>query len=123
MCMYVFSMITLMFVVVVNGGYSPWSDWTQCTVTCGGGESLRSRQCTNPAPEFGGKDCSSLGSSSETMKCKSDPCPGKSSQSQYQNSSHLHVLQITQLNLVVTQTSCVDFPWFSDIQAMFTCSN
>jgi len=59
----------------VNGGYSPWSDWTQCTVTCGGGESLRSRQCTNPAPEFGGKDCSSLGSSSETVKCKSDPCP------------------------------------------------
>lgn len=62
---------------VVNGGYSPWSDWTQCTVTCGGGESLRSRQCTNPAPEFGGKDCSSLGSSSETVKCKIDPCPGK----------------------------------------------
>lgn len=69
-------MNTCMF--VVNGGYSPWSDWTQCTVTCGGGESLRSRQCANPAPEFGGKDCSSLGSSSETVKCKIDPCPGKS---------------------------------------------
>ena len=62
---------------VVNGGYSPWSDWTQCTVTCGGGESMRTRQCTNPIPEFGGKDCSSLGTSSETMKCKNDPCPGK----------------------------------------------
>nr|XP_058946642.1 uncharacterized protein LOC131774603 [Pocillopora verrucosa] len=59
----------------VDGAYSPWSDWTPCTVTCGGGESLRSRQCSNPSPEFGGRDCSSLGSSTETIKCKIDPCP------------------------------------------------
>ena len=38
---------------------------------------MRSRQCTNPSPEFGGKDCSSLGASTETMKCKNDPCPGE----------------------------------------------
>ena len=61
----------------VDGAYSPWSDWTPCTVTCGGGESLRSRQCSNPSPEFGGRDCSSLGSSTETIKCKIDPCPGR----------------------------------------------
>ena len=72
-----YRVLTILFVLVVNGGYSPWSDWTQCTVTCGGGESMRSRTCTNPSPEFGGKDCSSLGSSTETMKCKNDPCPGK----------------------------------------------
>lgn len=67
-----------MFFLVVNGAYSPWSDWTPCTVTCGGGESMRTRQCTNPSPEFGGKDCSSLGKSTEIMKCKNDPCPGNS---------------------------------------------
>ena len=47
-------------------------------MTCGGGESMRTRQCTNPSPEFGGKDCSSLGKSTEIMKCKNDPCPGNS---------------------------------------------
>ena len=67
-----------MFCLVVNGAYSPWSDWTPCTVTCGGGESMRTRQCTNPSPEFGGKDCSSLGKSTEIMKCKNDPCAGNS---------------------------------------------
>lgn len=71
-------MYRILFVVVVNGGYSPWSDWTPCTVTCGGGESIRTRQCTNPSPEFGGKDCSYLGASTETLKCRNDPCPGKS---------------------------------------------
>ena len=65
------------FSFLVDGAYSPWSDWTPCTVTCGGGESLRSRQCSNPSPEFGGRDCSSLGSSTETIKCKIDPCPGR----------------------------------------------
>ena len=67
-------------VLAVDGNYSPWSDWNPCTVTCGGGETMRTRQCSNPAPGFGGKDCSSLGASTETTKCRKDPCPGKSQQ-------------------------------------------
>ena len=61
----------------MNGNYSEWSEWTPCTVTCGGGENMRSRTCTNPAPAFGGKDCNALGPSIETGRCKVDACPGK----------------------------------------------
>ena len=37
---------------------------------------MRTRQCVDPSPEFGGKDCSSLGPSTETMICRKDLCPG-----------------------------------------------
>ena len=92
-----------MFFLVVNGAYSPWSDWTPCMVTCGGGESMRTRQCTNPSPEFGGKDCSSLGKSTEIMKCKNDPCPGNILNFVAPNVV-LHVLlqQVYQLLLLIT---------------------
>jgi hypothetical protein len=39
-----------------NGGWSEWSPWT-CSVTCGGGESISTRTCTNPVPNVYGEDC------------------------------------------------------------------
>ncbi|XP_078359400.1 coadhesin-like [Oculina patagonica] len=41
----------------IDGGWSPWGNWTSCSVTCEKGRQTRSRTCTNPAPQFGGKDC------------------------------------------------------------------
>ena len=41
----------------VNGNWSPWSTWSSCSATCGGGKRTRTRTCTNPAPANGGKDC------------------------------------------------------------------
>ncbi|EDO49204.1 predicted protein, partial [Nematostella vectensis] len=58
-----------------DGNYSQWSEWTSCTVTCGGGEQMRSRTCTNPTPHFGGKDCSAIGASTETGSCQTQECP------------------------------------------------
>ncbi|CAH3183147.1 unnamed protein product, partial [Porites lobata] len=61
--------------ISVNGGYSDWGPYSQCSKTCGGGEQKRTRTCTNPAPAYGGKDCSTLGASFSTRKCNIDPCP------------------------------------------------
>ena len=58
---------------LVDGGVSTWGEWSTCTLTCGGGSRERSRTCTNPAPEFGGADCTDALSESEP--CNSDPCP------------------------------------------------
>ncbi|XP_052278861.1 thrombospondin-2-like isoform X2 [Dreissena polymorpha] len=57
----------------VNGTWSSWSTWSQCDVTCEDGHIQRTRTCTNPAPAFGGLNCS--GESLETSACKLAKCP------------------------------------------------
>ena len=61
----------------VDGGYGEWSDFSSCSRSCGGGESVRARQCNNPAPEYEGKDCSLLGPARESRDCNTKRCPGK----------------------------------------------
>ena len=58
-----------------DGGWTMWSDWQDCSRTCGGGFTQRNRTCTNPPPQPGGVFCS--GDPEETNTCKEDPCPGK----------------------------------------------
>ena len=61
---------------LVDGGWSEWSDWTECSKDCGGGEKSRTRECNNPAPAHGGSYCSGI--SEETVTCNEDvPCPGQ----------------------------------------------
>lgn len=66
-------------IFLVHGGFSGWSPWVECSSSCGGGVSTRSRLCDNPAPKYGGKDCSTagLGSTVESKACNSFPCQGK----------------------------------------------
>lgn len=59
----------------VNGGYTSWSTFSNCSKECGGGAKLRTRNCTNPPPAHGGNDCSRLGYPEETQVCNNDPCP------------------------------------------------
>ncbi|CAH1774571.1 unnamed protein product [Owenia fusiformis] len=46
-----------------------WGSWTEggCSVTCGVGESTRTRLCDNPQPQYGGANC--FGSSKEFVEC------------------------------------------------------
>lgn len=61
-------------IFVVHGGYSLWSTWRACSVTCGKGIQKRSRLCNNPFPANGGKPCQ--GSDSEMRNCQRKLCPG-----------------------------------------------
>ena len=63
------------FYCLVNGGYSLWGEWTKCSVTCGQGQQNRIRDCSNPAPRFGGADCSALGEPFESKECYLEVCP------------------------------------------------
>ncbi|XP_022085075.1 A disintegrin and metalloproteinase with thrombospondin motifs 6-like [Acanthaster planci] len=51
----------------VDGGWSAWQPYGPCSVTCGTGQKMRTRTCTNPPPEHGGQTCT--GSSTEYLQC------------------------------------------------------
>lgn len=60
----------------INGAWSPWSAWSQCSRDCSRGIRNRKRVCSNPEPKYGGLPC--LGPSLEYQECNILPCPGKS---------------------------------------------
>lgn len=59
----------------IHGGYSQWSNFSECTLTCGGGRKTRVRTCTEPTPQHGGRDCQRFGSTNETRRCNTQFCP------------------------------------------------
>ncbi|XP_028409334.1 coadhesin-like [Dendronephthya gigantea] len=62
-------------ICLVNGGWSSWSPWSQCTASCGGGTKVRLRRCDNPIPVNNGTNCTELaGSTVETAACNIYPC-------------------------------------------------
>jgi len=56
----------------IDGGWSDFGDWSECSAECGGGTQERTRECNNPAPE-GGADCA--GDASESRACNTQECP------------------------------------------------
>ena len=61
--------------LLVDGGFTDWSEYGACSASCGGGTQKSTRSCTNPAPAHGGKECE--GATERTQECGKDPCPGK----------------------------------------------
>jgi len=62
-------------VIFRNGGYTEWSSFSICTARCGGGVRHRKRECSNPEPSLGGRNCSIFGPSVEIVACNIVPCP------------------------------------------------
>ncbi|XP_063700230.1 A disintegrin and metalloproteinase with thrombospondin motifs 15 [Culicoides brevitarsis] len=57
----------------VDGGWGPWSAWTECSLTCGGGIQFSTRECDNPKPSNGGEFCH--GSRTQYRSCNTEECP------------------------------------------------
>ncbi|XP_026234727.1 A disintegrin and metalloproteinase with thrombospondin motifs 7 isoform X2 [Anabas testudineus] len=57
----------------VSGGWAPWSEWSACSRTCGGGIQGAQRDCDNPVPKNRGRYC--LGERQRYKTCNTKPCP------------------------------------------------
>lgn len=58
----------------VDGNWSDWSSWEECSRTCGQGNRTRVRTCSNPHAQHGGRACE--GKAVEAIMCSIKPCPG-----------------------------------------------
>lgn len=59
----------------VDGSWSDWSPWEECTRSCGRGNRTRTRTCNNPSAQHGGRPCE--GAAVEMIMCNVRPCPGE----------------------------------------------
>ena len=79
--------------LVVNGGFSEWGEWGECSATCDNGTISRERVCNNPEPKGAkAKDCQELGPYTEIKPCRIKHCQG-----QYYNSQNFGLEVWTEL--------------------------
>lgn len=58
----------------VDGGWSLWGRWSECSTSCGHGTRRRERTCNNPLPQYSGRPCD--GDDTETSACpQTVDCP------------------------------------------------
>lgn len=65
--------LKLLFFILVDGVFNPWSNWTDCSTTCGTGIQSRNRTCDGPY--HGGQEC--MGNYSDSQQCNTHHCPGE----------------------------------------------
>ena len=63
----------MFFLVIVDGVWNPWTEWTSCTTICGYGTTHRNRTCVEP--QYGGEPCG--GEYAEIKDCNTQPCPSR----------------------------------------------
>ncbi|XP_017162675.1 flocculation protein FLO11-like isoform X5 [Poecilia reticulata] len=55
-----------------DGNWGSWSEYGQCSRTCGGGVQFRTRNCDNPSPANGGRPC--RGATYQFQMCNTNEC-------------------------------------------------
>ena len=60
-----------LFIIVFSGLWTPWTEWSSCSVTCGNGTRSRERFCTNSQQCLGSNPKQEIGG------CKQLPCIGE----------------------------------------------
>ncbi|XP_061581136.1 A disintegrin and metalloproteinase with thrombospondin motifs 2-like isoform X1 [Cololabis saira] len=55
-----------------DGNWGSWSEFGQCSRTCGGGVQFRTRDCDNPRPANGGRTC--VGATYQFQMCNTNEC-------------------------------------------------
>ncbi|CAC5393669.1 unnamed protein product [Mytilus coruscus] len=114
----------------IDGGwseYGPFTEWSTCSVTCGMGIQTKShdRTCTNPEPQYGGKDCEGGITETVSKDCDMKKCPETICSDFGQGHTFTaHLQQCTKylncLNGEVTLMSCSDgTEWDNDLK---TCA-
>ena len=60
---------------VIDGQWSEYGSWSNCSASCNGGSRNRTRVCNNPSPTNGGLDC--VGDAEDFEDCNLHLCPGE----------------------------------------------
>lgn len=68
-----FPLISVSTVAPVDGHWSEWSTWEECSAPCGGGIQVRRRRCNSPPPQHGGREC--IGCTQDYKFCNLQTCP------------------------------------------------
>lgn len=63
-----------MYILLVDGNWSPWYNSGGCTRSCGAGSQHRVRSCNNPSQANCGAHCQ--GDDNDYISCLISACPG-----------------------------------------------
>ena len=79
----------------VDGAWSQWGNWGDCSASCDQGVQQRQRLCTSPSPSGNGQPCN--GSSAETRNCNMLDCSGTILYCYAKTHTHTHTHTRTQI--------------------------
>ena len=65
----------ILLCISVNGLWSEWSEYSACSLTCGGGYYSRNRTCIFEDDAPHGSEC--FGNDTQTDACNGEACPGR----------------------------------------------